>query len=131
MPECVLNQVESSPDLVAFILEALTAMGLAGAGFLEALATLGALALMFLAETSSAFFLETAAYGFNCSILRMFLGLGLAPRVVETIQLLESCLGPDAEPSNMAATWGKLEPVEVVHLNRVNSRYVPESLGHG
>ena len=29
----------------------------------------------------------------------------------------------------MAATWGKLEPVEVVHLNRVNSRYVPESLG--
>jgi hypothetical protein len=29
----------------------------------------------------------------------------------------------------MAATWGKLEPVEVVHLNGVNSRYVPESLG--
>ena len=53
---------------------------------------------------------------------------GLAPSAVETIQLLESCLSPDAEPSNMA-TWGKLEEVEVVHLDGVNSRDVPESLG--
>merc|ERR1719328_894366 len=55
-------------------------------------------------------------------------GAGLAPGAVQTIKLLESRLGPDAEPSHVA-TGSELQQVQVVHLHCVNSRDVPESLG--
>merc|ERR1719317_1412773 len=55
-------------------------------------------------------------------------GAGLAPGAVQTVELLESRLSPDAEPSHVA-TGGELQQVQVVHLHCVNSRDVSESLG--
>merc|ERR1719317_42685 len=55
-------------------------------------------------------------------------GAGLAPGAVQTVELLESRLSPDAEPPHVA-TGGELQQVQVVHLHHVNSRDVPESLG--
>merc|ERR1719348_927672 len=56
------------------------------------------------------------------------LGASLAPCPVQTIQLLEGSLGPDAESSHMTAR-GKLQQVEVVHLDTVHAGDVPEGLG--
>merc|ERR1719348_1925090 len=58
-------------------------------------------------------------------------GLGrawLAPGAVQTIQLLKGCFGPDAESANMTSR-SQLKEVEVVNLDGVNSRDVPECLG--
>merc|ERR1719348_1752641 len=52
----------------------------------------------------------------------------LAPGAVQTIQLLEGCFGPDAESANMTSR-SQLQEVEVVNLDGVNSRDVPECLG--
>merc|ERR1719186_1814538 len=52
---------------------------------------------------------------------------GLAPCAVQTIELLEGSLGPDAESTDMA-TRGKLEQVKVVNLDSVHTRNVPECL---
>merc|ERR1712217_447318 len=54
-------------------------------------------------------------------------GAGLAPGAVQTVELLEGRLSPDAEPSNVAS-GGELQQVKVVHLHGVNSRDVPECL---
>merc|ERR1719209_2595384 len=55
-------------------------------------------------------------------------GAGLAPGAVQTVELLEGRLGPDAEPSNVTS-GGELQQVKVVHLHGVNSWDVPEGLG--
>merc|ERR1719209_2351492 len=55
-------------------------------------------------------------------------GAGLAPSAVQTVELLEGRLSPDAKPSNVAS-GGELQQIEVVHLHGVNSRDVPEGLG--
>ena len=56
------------------------------------------------------------------------LGAGLAPSPVQTVQLLEGSLGPDAEPAHVTSR-SELQQVEVVHLDAVHSRNVPEGLG--
>ena len=52
----------------------------------------------------------------------------LAPGAEDGVELLESGLGPDAEPANVS-TGGQLEQVQVVDANGVDSRDVPERLG--
>merc|ERR1719209_288145 len=53
----------------------------------------------------------------------------LAPSAVQTVELLEGRLSPDAEPSHVASC-GELQQVQVVHLHCVNSWDVSECLGN-
>merc|ERR1719278_1270766 len=52
----------------------------------------------------------------------------LSPCAVKPIKFLKCRLSPDAEPANVAA-WGELQQVQVVNLDDINTRDVPESLG--
>merc|ERR1719278_2579478 len=55
-------------------------------------------------------------------------GGGLSPCAVKTIEFLKCRLSPDAEPADVTA-WGKLQQVQVVHLDDINAGDVPEGLG--
>merc|ERR1719189_248596 len=58
-------------------------------------------------------------------------GLGsgrLPPCAVKPIKFLKCRLCPDAEPANVTA-WGKFQQVQIVHLDDINTRDVPECLG--
>merc|ERR1712215_276545 len=55
-------------------------------------------------------------------------GAGFAPGAVQTVELLEGRLSPDAEPSDVTA-GSELQQIEVVHLHCIDSGDVPEGLG--